>query len=177
MAEPDAHPAGSGGKQMSRAYAEGTKVTSEQSRLEIERALRKYGATGFVYGTNDDTGTSIVGFVIRNRQVQFTLQLPSFNEDRFRYTPARGVQRSQAEQVKAWDAECRRQWRSLLLIIKAKFAAVDDGIVEFEREFLAHLVVPGGGTVYDHIAPNLAGALESGDAGDLLPRALTGGRS
>jgi hypothetical protein len=158
-------------------YAEGTKVASEQSRADIERTLRKHGATGFVYATNDETGMAIVGFILFKRQVRFALPLPKVTEDRFRLTPARRTLRSKDEQVKAWEQECRRQWRSLALVIKAKLAAVDDGIVEFEREFLAHLVVPGGGTVYDHIAPNLAASLESGRAEDLMPHAITGGQS
>jgi hypothetical protein len=159
---------------VTRRYAEGTTVASEQSRAEIERTLRRYGATGFLYATHERT--AIVGFILYKRQVRFALPLPDVEEDRFRLTPARGNERSRAQQIAAWEAECRRSWRALALVIKAKLAAVDDGIVEFEREFLAHLVVPGGGTVYDHIAPNLGRALESGDASDLLPAALTSGR-
>lgn len=157
-----------------RRYAEGTSVASEQSRAEIERTLRKYGATGFLYATHERT--AIVGFILYKRQVRFALPLPDVEEDRFRFTPSRGAERSRDAQIREWEAECRRAWRSLALVIKAKLAAVDDGIVEFEREFLAHLVVPGGGTVYDHIAPNLARTLETGDASDLMPAAITAGR-
>jgi hypothetical protein len=158
-----------------RAYAEGTTVSAEQSRGDVERTLRKHGATSFMYATHERTG--IVGFILHGRQVRFALPLPDVDDDRFRLTPERRTARSRDAQVKAWEAECRRAWRSLALVIKAKLAAVDDGIVEFEREFLAHLVVPGGGTIYDQIAPKLAGVLDGGRPGDLLPRALTDGAS
>lgn len=158
------------------AYAEGTSVDSERSRAEIERTIRHYGATGFVYATNDETRTAIIGFMIYKRQVRFALPLPNVNDDRFRLTPTRGTLRTRPAQLAAYEQEVRRSWRSLALVIKAKLAAVEDGIVEFDREFLAHLVVPGGTTVWDEIRPNLQATLEGGDPSDLMPRAITRGQ-
>ncbi len=160
---------------MTRSYAEGTSVPTDRSRADIERVLRQHGATSFIYATHGDL--AVVGFVLHDRQVRFTLRLPSLDEDRFRLTPGRGTTRARDAQIRAWEAECRRTWRALHLVIKAKLTAVAEGIVEFEREFLAHLVMPGGATVYDQVAPRLAAALDTGDASDLLPLAITRGES
>jgi hypothetical protein len=162
---------------VSRAYAEGTTVSAEQSRGDIERTLRRHGASSFMYATHEQTG--IVGFVLHGRQIRFALPLPDVEDERFRLTPERRTRRSREAQMKAWEAECRRSWRALALVIKAKLAAVEDGIVEFEREFLAHMVVPGSGgmTFYEAVAPQLDRALEGGQVHDLIPRAITGARS
>lgn len=155
-----------------RRYAEGTSVSAEKSRADIEKTLRQHGASSFMYATHERTG--IVAFVLYGKQVRFALPLPDLEDSRFKVTAVRSNRRSSEAQYNAWEAETRRVWRALALVIKAKLAAVDDGIVEFEREFLAHLVVPGGGTVYDHVQPNLVQALEQGDVSDLFPRAITG---
>lgn len=160
---------------MTRSYAEGTSVPSDRSRADIERVLRQHGATSFMYATHEDL--AVLGFVLYSRQVRFTLRLPDPGEDRFRLTPGRGTVRARDAQLRAWEAECRRTWRALHLVIKAKLTAVAEGIVEFDREFLAHLVVPGGRTVYEEVSPRLAAVLDSGNAADLLPLAITGGPS
>lgn len=100
---------------MSRAYAEGTTVSAEQSRVDIERTLRRHGATSFMYATHEST--AILGFVLHGRQVRFALPVPDLSDDRFRLTPERRNARTRDAQVKAWEAECRRSWRSLALVI------------------------------------------------------------
>jgi len=64
------------------------------------------------------------------------------------------------EQAKVFDAEVRRRWRSLALIVKAKLVAVDDGISTAEREFLADTMV-GDFTVYQRIRPELERARQA----------------
>jgi hypothetical protein len=139
--------------------------------MEIERTLRKHGATSFMYATHEDT--AIVGFILRGRQIRFALRLPDPTDRRFHFTEARKQRRTEQAAYAAWEAECRRSWRALNLVIKAKLEAIADGIVEFEQEFLAHLVGPGGQTVYEQIAPRLAVMLDQGTPQDLLPLALT----
>lgn len=163
---------------MSR-YAEATAVTSEASRAEIERTLTRYGATGYAYAW--DTSRAIVGFVIHGRTVRFVLPLPDRNDftskivrqnqhdrtgTRVRLTPD--------QQRKAFEQAVRQRWRALLLIIKAKLEAVEGGIVEFDTEFLAHIVLPDGHTVGEHVQPRIAAALESSTPPELLPRAIAG---
>jgi hypothetical protein len=57
----------------------------------------------------------------------------------------------------------------LALCIKAKLEAVEAGIVTFDEEFFAHIVLPGGQTVGERLIPELGRALE----GRPLPPLLT----
>lgn len=65
--------------------------------------------------------------------------------------------------MKEWEQGCRQAWRALTLCIKAKLEAVSAGISEFEDEFLAHIVLPGGGTVSQWIRPQIENAYLTGD--------------
>jgi len=60
------------------------------------------------------------------------------------------------------DAEVRRRWRALVLVVKGKLEAVESEIVTFEEEFLAHLVLPNGQTVGSEVRPMVAQAYETG---------------
>ncbi|MFO7288191.1 MAG: hypothetical protein C0P79_015200 [Gammaproteobacteria bacterium] len=151
---------------MSR-FAEKTSVSSEKSRAEIESTLARYGATGFMYGT---TATkAVVAFECHGRRVKFELTLPDPGSDEFVFTPARRTKRSPEDQYKAWEQAVRQRWRALALVIKAKLEAVETGITEFEEEFLAHIVLPGGQTVGQWMLPQVAAAYETGDMPPLLP--------
>ena len=64
-------------------------------------------------------------------------------------------------------------WRALALSIKAKLVGVDDGIETFEQAFMAHVVMPDGLTLGDHVTPKIAAAYESGKMPALLPPSAT----
>lgn len=151
---------------MSR-YAETTEVSAERSRAEIERTLRRYGASGFLYAWQERRAA--VAFDLMGRRVLFELPLPEADDPAFTETPS-GRARSPAQAEKAWQQACRQRWRALALAIKAKLEAVEAGITAFDTEFLAHLVLPGGDTVGRRLAPELERAL----AGDRLPPLLPG---
>ena len=146
-------------------YAEGTTVSSSQSRAEIERTLSRYGADGFMYGWEGER--AIVAFRMHNRHVKFVLPMPAKSE--FARTPTRGHARSQEQTERAWEQACRQRWRALALVVKAKLEAVAAGITVFEDEFLAHIVLPDGSTAGEWIRPQLAIAYESGQMPPLLP--------
>jgi hypothetical protein len=146
-------------------YAAGTTVGSDQSRAEIERTLARYGATSFAYGW--DTDRAMVGFAVGGRQVRFMLPLP--DRAAFARTPKTRQLRSTQAQADAYEQAVRQRWRALALVVKAKLEAVAAGIVTFDEEFLAHLVLPGGQTVGEAVAPQLQLALESGSVPALLP--------
>lgn len=153
-------------------YAENTNVSSEQSRMEIERTLRRYGADGFMYGWQGNM--AIIGFTMNGKQIKFLLPMPDSETDAFKYTPSRRIERSAAEQEKAWEQACRQRWRALALVIKAKLEAVENGIAVFEKEFLANIVLPDGQTAGDFMVPQIEEAYISGAMPALLPQ-LTGG--
>lgn len=161
---------------MAGRYATNTDVSSDRSRAEIERTLRRYGATGFMYGWQDQQ--AVVGFVAHGRQVRFLLPLPDRQDDEFTLTPT-GRERSLSQQETAYEQAVRQRWRALNLVIKAKLEAVEVGIVTFDSEFLAHLVLPNGQTVGEAVTPGIREAFETGHVPALLPdygrRALPSG--
>lgn len=153
---------------MTGRYAESTDVTSEKSRLEIERTLRRYGARAFAYAYDDNQAQ--VAFEMAERRIVLRVTLPG--RDEFTVTQAGRSRRSGTAIDTAWEQGCRQRWRALALVIKAKLEAVEAGISTIEEEFLAHLQLPGGATVGDQLIPQLGEAL----AGRELPALIQGGR-
>lgn len=154
---------------MSR-YAEQTEVPVERSRAEIERSLTRYGATGFVYGWTDQR--ALVQFSMRDRAVRFLLPLPDRNADEFtkRTVNQSGARKTRPadEAERVWERACRQRWRALALVIKAKLEAVESGIVTFDEEFLAQIVLPDDSTVGAWAIPQVAEAYQRG----IMPPAL-----
>ena len=148
---------------MSR-YASQTSVSSEKSRAEIEATLTRYGATGFMYGWADQS--AVVMFQMADRRVKFLLPLP--DRETFKRTPGGRRERDMDGQMAALDQAVRQRWRALLLIIKAKLEAVESQITEFEDEFMAHIVMPDGRTVSEHVRPSIATAYKTGKVPPLL---------
>jgi hypothetical protein len=112
-------------------YAATTQVTVDKSKAEIEKTLRRYGATSFAYYS--DHQRAIVAFVKNERQIRF-------------------------------EQATRQKWRALNLVIKAKLEAVEAGIVTFEDEFMAHMVLPNGATVAEYVGPQIEEAYNQADA-------------
>ena len=73
-------------------YAANTSVSSELSRLEIEKTLIRYGADNFAYATSN--GKALIGFTMYDRQIKFVLTLPCKEE--FSKTPT-GRERKQPD--------------------------------------------------------------------------------
>ena len=154
---------------MSR-YAENTTVSTDRSRSEIEKTVSRYGATNFLYGWDEDN--AVVQFKCEDRLVRFVLPLPDKKD--FRLTPKRRYLRSEQDQLKAWEQACRQRWRALALAIKAKLEAVETGITSFEREFMAHIVLPDGQTVADYMIPQIEQAYLTCEMPKLLPMLTAG---
>lgn len=148
------------------AYAESTSVSSEKSRAEIERTLRRYGADQFMYGWDADR--AIVGFRMCGRQIKFVLPMPDSHDREF-WVTATGRRRASAAAQKEWEQACRQRWRALSLVIKAKLEAVESGIAVFEDEFMANTVLPNGRTVSQFMLPQIDQAYESGKMPQMLP--------
>jgi hypothetical protein len=149
-------------------YAEGTQVAEDRSKQEIERTLRRYGASAFSYGWE---GTRVVlSFRAHERLIRFEMRMPEPDDDEVAYTPS-GKIRSSSQVDKALDQEARRRWRALALVIKAKLEAVESGLVSFEDEFLAHILLPDGTTVSEHTGPALEHTYATGEMAELLPSA------
>jgi hypothetical protein len=153
-------------------YASETTVGSEQSRMEIERTLTRYGADAFMYF--QDGFRAAIAFRANGRHVRFMLPLPNPNADAFLYTPTTKKLRAPGARTEAYEQAIRQRWRALALVIKAKLEAVVAGISVFEDEFLANIVLPDGQTAGDFMRPQIAAAYETGKMPPLLP--FYGGR-
>jgi hypothetical protein len=156
-------------------YAANTEVPIDRSKAEIEATLRRYGAAQFMSGW--DETRAVLGFVIHGRQVRFVLPMPARNSHEFSRT-ATGRDRSTAAAQAEYEKAVRQRWRVLALVVKAKLEAVEAGVVTFEDEFLAHLVLPNGQTVGDQVRDGVRQAYASGHVPALLPDyrpALTAG--
>lgn len=151
-------------------FAEGTDVSVEKSRAEIERLIIRYGATSTAF--MNGPGRAMILFECQGRRVMFELPIPlqadkSFTH--FKHSSGRLLPRTADAAITAWEQGCRQRWRALALVIKAKLEAVASGITSFEDEFLAHIVMPDGQTVATHIKPRIAAAYETGSMQALLP--------
>lgn len=140
-------------------FAQNTDVSTEKSRAEIERLITRYGATQTAFF--NEPGRAMVLFEAKGRRVFFTLPLPRKTEERFQRPPKHNRQRSPAQIDALWEQACRQSWRALALVIKAKLEAVASGITTFEDEFMAHIVMPDGKTVGEHVRPTIAAAYDS----------------
>jgi hypothetical protein len=122
------------------SFAEGTIVPVERTRAEIERLLRAHGASQIGTDQDDRAGTFAITFTIKERRVRVARRVPTFRD----VPPRRRIA------TNAWiEAETRRRWRAVLLLVKAKLEAVAGGDVLLEEEFLAHIVGPSGLTIYE----------------------------
>lgn len=148
-------------------YATNTEVSSDRSRAEIERTLDRYGARQFLYAWEE--GRAVVGFTINARQVRFILPLPDRDDPEFTRTPT-GRARAATQVREAYEQAVRQRWRALNLVIKAKLEAVESGIVTFDAEFLAHIVLPDGRTVADDVVPKVVDAYQRHEMPALLPQ-------
>src|SRR4051794_20164019 len=122
-------------------YAAGTSVSIAKSRADIENALARHKATGFMYGDQGDA--AMIAFELEGRRYRMDLRYPpldSFaNLGPNQYT-ARLSQHERA--VAAQDKEKLRLWRGLVLLVKAKLEAVASGISTLEEELLSYTVMP-----------------------------------
>ena len=152
-------------------FADGTDVPVERTRLELEKLLVAYKARATAIFNSE--GEAAVCFEMHERRVMFRLKMPSPRAREF--THKRVNQSSEMVALSASVAAtryrhaCQRKWRALLLAIKAKLVSVDEGIETFEDAFMAHVVMPDGQTVAEHVRPRIASAYKEGKMQPLLP--------
>jgi hypothetical protein len=146
------------------AYAEGTQVPVGKTKGEIETMLKAAGATNFYMGETDTT--DVVGCKLSGRFVRFTVERPTKEWVDALRRKSRNPHRFNA--LNETEAEHRRRWRCLGLLIKAKLAAVDGKIRTMEQEFLADTMMPDQRTVYEHVTSAIAEAYQTGQVKPLL---------
>ena len=139
-------------------FAEGTGTSIARTREEIERTLKRYGATGFLYGNQGDV--SAVAFELEGRRYRIEVHVPPVES--FRAPP----HKSRAD---AQEQEERRLWRALFMVIKAKLEAAKSGIATLEDEFLANVVMPNNETVGQWMKPQIEEVYRTGKMPPLMP--------
>jgi len=148
-------------------FAANTEVSVTKSRAEIEHMIVRYGATSTAFVNGE--GRSMIMFEAQGRRIAFNLPLPKKTERQFTHNK-RGWLRTPEQCLEAWEQSCRQKWRALTLVIKAKLEAVESGITSFEDEFLAHIVMPDGITVGEHIKSQIAQSYQANKMLPLLPQ-------
>jgi hypothetical protein len=151
-------------------YASETKVSPERSMTDIQKALRRYGATKFGIV---DLGTAIqLGFEMQGRRFRFSVSLPETTEfERKRVNQFATRPMTPGEMEAARDQAIAQRWRALLLVITAKMEAVESGIETLEQAFMAQLVLPSGQTMSEWATPQIAQLYQTGS----MPPMLTSG--
>ncbi len=139
-------------------------MSVEKSRAEIERILKRYGASHFAFMSSPDRAT--IAFRASDRNIRFDLPLPA--REKFVRPPFNRRHRSPAQIDAHWDQACRERWRALVLCIWAKLESVESRIETFETAFMAHIVMPDGKTAGEHVLPRIA-AIYSGSSVPLFP--------
>lgn len=131
-------------QQMSK-YAEGTKVPADQSRAEVERILKRYGATHFGYASAP--AEVVLAFESNGRRVRFKVPMPDALKEARRH---------------------RQRWRAVVLAIKSKLETVESGIEQFDEAFMAQIVLPDGRTMGEVALPQIAHTYQHGKMPPLL---------
>lgn len=151
------------------AYAATTDVPISKTKGEIDGLLRKHRAAGF--GVFEERTRAVLVFEMSERRIVFHLPLPNRDDRRFTHYMRGPTQyaRTADAALAAWDQACRSRWRALFLCIKAKLESIESGIETFEDAFLAHIQMPDGQTVSEHVRPRIASAYAGEPMQPLLP--------
>ena len=155
------------------AYASGTSVPIERTRMAIEELCKEKGATQFMSAFDHEKGAAIIGWTMGGRMVRLSVPLPSPEERRFKPRATRpgypGRTLPKEKQRSLWEQACRSRWRAILLIMLAKFEAIEAGISTFEREFLADTLMADGRSVGQWLGPQLEEMYSTGRMPAMLP--------
>lgn len=146
------------------SYAQNTKVDALNSQAEILRILHKNGVVEHAFGNaigDDGLARSMVTFRNAGIAYRIAIIMPDEGHEAFTHSET-GRPRVASAAENAWKQECRRRWRSMVLLIKAKLVAVDDGITEFEEEFMPYAVTDTGETIAERILPSMKATSLSG---------------
>jgi len=146
-------------------FAQGTIVSPEKTLNEVQALIKRYGATKFAYGEEENRVG--VTFEMKNRRVRFVMSLPAKNEAVVRINQSSMTKYSEP----AYQQAVRARWRALLLTIKSKVVSVESGIETFEEAFMGQIVLPNQQTVSEWLKPQLNAAYEGGK----MPPMLLGG--
>ena len=152
-------------------FAETTEVPVARSRQEIDRLLREWGCDGLAWADDFRAGEVCLRFIWSRDEARYlariNLKLPTDEALRPKAMDRRTHRLSEPKLKKLQDARGRREFRVLLLWLRAALNAVDTGIVTAEAVFLPFLEGQDGRTVAEVAVPRMR-LLLTGSAGALL---------
>src|SRR3990167_4672109 len=145
-------------------YAEKTTVSTAKSQEEIDRVLRRFNASAIGWLRDDAIAQVMLAFKRGQKSYRFSFSLPPIkNFESYRRKGGYSTYtRTPVAAKAAHDQEVRRLFRSLALYVKGTLDAIDSGIVSADEALLPFMVLPGGQTMAQHLAPQVQIMLESG---------------
>lgn len=146
-------------------YAEGTTVSVEKSQAEIKRLLKAAGAVRPWPIEDEPNNQGFIMFELHGRRVLMFVPYPNPDAREFHYFGTSWRKRPNPKA--AWQAEVQRRWRVALIRIKVRLELAEGDAQQFEREFLADILLPAG-TVGDLTAPAIAMSYATGQMPTLL---------
>jgi len=146
-----------------RSYAQGTSVSVDRSKAEIEAILRRYGADGFGHYQKGDRAE--VCFEIVGKPFRIDIPMPSQKD--FAVTE-KGRKRVESQVDAEYEKECRRRWRAICLVLKAKLELIYMGASTIEKEFMLHMVLDNGSTVQEKLLPHINEIVKADKIGKFL---------
>lgn len=144
-------------------YATGTTVPIDRTIQEITTTLKRYGASRMAY--LEDQDAIHIAFSMHGRNVRFSILRPALSD--VRNTPT-GRQRSLDASMAAQETEFMRRGRAVLLMIKARLEAIENGIETMDQAFMAYILLPSGEPIGAHLAPQIEAAYQSDETPRLL---------
>lgn len=121
-----------------------TVTSPEKSQAEIQRILRRYGATGYQFSHDHEQATASVSFRVPDAP-KSTQMVPVYLPVSVLTVANRlyGTRRDRASQFygKQWEQAERVAWRHLVLWIDAALTAATMGLQTITEAFFAHAVV------------------------------------
>lgn len=154
-------------------YAAETDVPVVNTKGDIEKQLKRYGASGFGYMTQGRVNA--VMFEMHDRRIILRVELPDPTSVEMttqlrsgNYITSRSELERRASQVE------RQRWRALLMVIKAKLESVESEIETFEEAWLSHIVLPSTGQTYGEFAiPQLDEVYRTHENPPMIPGVVT----
>lgn len=120
---------------------------------DIQKMLRGFGCTKFATGEDYETGELFIQFEHRGRQVQLKASAKGYAVAWLKehpYGPRTKGSRVEHE-ARALKIGSVAVYSILRDWVKGQVTAIEIGMLTFEAAFLAHLVLPSGMSVIEHI--------------------------
>jgi hypothetical protein len=134
---------------MTFVKSQDTKTPVDRSKAEVERILRRYGATAFATSNDYHKGRVVVTFVVPDRPgpgaqpipVKLPLEISRVYLRMFPRSPGDPTVDEIVRHGRQWEQAERVAWRNLVLWIDAALSSSAIGLQTITETFFAHTVV------------------------------------